>query len=51
MTCYDALIKPKVPSAKPKPLRLGVTATHILLIDPKTGHVQKEHKLGHMRRW
>lgn len=51
MTCYDAEIKPKVVGKKPQLIRLGITSTHILQIDPATNLVSKEHKIGHMRRW
>jgi talin len=51
MTCYDAEVKPKVVGKKPQPIRLGVTSTHILQINPENNTVTKEHKIGHMRRW
>ncbi len=51
MTCYDAEVKPKVVGKKPALIRLGITSTHILQIDPATNLVTKEHKMGHMRRW
>eukprot|EP00179_Madagascaria_erythrocladioides_P023475 CAMPEP_0198344436 /NCGR_PEP_ID=MMETSP1450-20131203/67599_1 /TAXON_ID=753684 ORGANISM="Madagascaria erythrocladiodes, Strain CCMP3234" /NCGR_SAMPLE_ID=MMETSP1450 /ASSEMBLY_ACC=CAM_ASM_001115 /LENGTH=590 /DNA_ID=CAMNT_0044049691 /DNA_START=77 /DNA_END=1845 /DNA_ORIENTATION=+ len=59
MTCFDGHRKPAQAGKKPVPQRVGITQSHIILIEPAAGtgagstagKVLKEVPLEHLRRW